>query len=92
MVMQKSITKSGENTMNKEKLNKIFCDVFNDENIIITDDTTAEDIEDWDSLSNITLIAEIEDAFNIEFSMQELMNIKNVGAMINIINKKVQNE
>ena len=78
--------------MNKEKLNKIFCDVFDDENIIITHDTTADDIEGWDSLSNITLIAEIEDAFGIEFSMQELMDIKNVGVMIDTMNRKVQNE
>ena len=78
--------------MNKEKLNKIFCDVFDDNSIIITDDTTADDIEDWDSLSNITLIAEIEDAFGIEFTMQELMDIKNVGVLIKIINRKVQSE
>lgn len=67
-----------------EKLNEVFSDVF-DEEITVTPQTTASDIEDWDSLTHITLISEVEDAFGMKFSMKEVMGMKNVGEMIDII-------
>ena len=67
-----------------EKLNGVFSDVF-DEEIVVTPQTTASDIEDWDSLTHITLISEVEDAFNVKFSMKEVMGMQNVGEMIDII-------
>lgn len=70
-----------------EKLNEIFSDVF-DEEIVVTEDTTANDIEDWDSLTHITLMAEVEDAFRIKFSMKEILEMKNVGEMAEIIGKR----
>ena len=69
-----------------EKLNEVFSDVF-DEDITVTADTTAADIEDWDSLTHITLISEVEDTFDIKFSMKEVLNMKNVGEMVDIIAK-----
>lgn len=71
-----------------EKLNGVFSDVF-DEKIIVTPQTTASDIEDWDSLTHITLISEVEDAFNVKFSMKEVMGMQNVGEMIDIIQKRI---
>lgn len=68
-----------------EKVNAIFCDVFDDERIVITDETTASDIEDWDSLTHITLISEIEDAFEIKFTMKNVISMKNVGEMLDIL-------
>jgi len=65
----------------------IFRDVFDDESLVITDDTTAADIEDWDSLTHITLVNEIEDAFNYKFSMKEVLGMKNVGEMLDILEK-----
>lgn len=69
-----------------EKLNEIFSDVF-DEDITVTAQTTASDIEDWDSLTHITLISEVEDAFGIKFAMKDVLGMKNVGDMVEIIRK-----
>ena len=69
-----------------EKLNEVFSDVF-DEEIVVTAETTSADITDWDSLTHITLISEVEDAFDIKFSMKEVMGMANVGEMADIIEK-----
>ncbi|MBO5526192.1 MAG: acyl carrier protein [Clostridia bacterium] len=68
-----------------ERLNEIFRDVFDDENITVTEETTSSDIEDWDSLTHITLISEIEDEFDMKFAMKEVVGMKNVGEMVDII-------
>jgi acyl carrier protein len=67
-----------------EKLNAVFSDVF-DEDIRVTGETTAADIEDWDSLTHITLISEVEDAFDIKLSMKDVLGMQNVGEMVDII-------
>ncbi len=71
-----------------KRLNEVFRDVFDDEAIAITGKTTAEDIEDWDSLTHINLIVAIEKEFNIKFSMGETQKMKNIGEMVNIILKR----
>jgi acyl carrier protein len=68
-----------------ERLNDIFLDVFDDDSISVTTNTTAADIEDWDSLSHITLMAAVEDEFRMKFSMKEVVEMKNVGEMVTII-------
>ncbi len=67
------------------KVTEIFHDVFDDESIILTEETTAADIEDWDSLTHITLVSEIEDAFDMKFSMKDVLGMKNVGEMLDIL-------
>lgn len=71
--------------MNKEeiftKLNSIFRDIFDDDTIVLSEGTTAADIEDWDSLTHISLIAAIEDDFGIRFDMKDVLKMKNVGEM-----------
>ena len=69
-----------------EKLNEVFSDVF-DEDITVTAETTSADIEDWDSLTHITLISEVEDTFGVKFSMKDVLGMKNVGEMADIIAK-----
>lgn len=69
-----------------EKLDEIFSDVF-DEPICVCEETTSADIDDWDSLTHITLIAEVEGAFGMKFSMKEVLEMKNVGEMADIIEK-----
>lgn len=71
-----------------QKLNEIFSDVF-DEEIVVTDETTSADIEDWDSLTHITLIAEVESVFSIKFSMKAVLDMKNVGEMADLIEKSL---
>jgi acyl carrier protein len=68
-----------------ERLNEVFQDVFDDDSLIVNENTTASDIEDWDSLSHITLVAAVEDEFRMKFSMKEVVEMKNVGEMVAII-------
>ncbi len=67
-----------------DKLNEIFSFVL-DSDVSLTPATTAADVDGWDSLSHITLIGEIEDAFGFSFLMKEVVGMKNVGEMIDII-------
>ncbi len=72
-----------------EELTKIFWDVFDDEDIELTDATTADDIEDWDSLEQINLIVACEKKFSVKFDMAEIQKLKNVGEMVDTILAKV---
>lgn len=72
-----------------ERLNEVFQDVFGDDDITVNDATTAKDIEGWDSLRHITLLAAIEDEFDIEFSMGQTVKMKNVGEMVDYIEDEV---
>ncbi len=68
-----------------ERLNTVFRDFFDDEDIELDEETTADDIDDWDSLNHITLMAAVEDEFGIRFTMGEVSGMKNVGEMAQII-------
>lgn len=68
-----------------EKLNEVFRDVFDDDSICVTDTTTSDDIEDWDSLEHINLIAAVEQEFGMKFNMGQVVTMKNVGEMADII-------
>lgn len=68
-----------------ERLNNIFREVFDDDSITVTDATTAADIDGWDSLMHITLISAVEDEFGISFNMKDVVKMKNVGDMVDII-------
>lgn len=68
-----------------ERLNEVFRDVFDDESITVNDATTSDDIEDWDSLEHINLIAAVEQEFGIKFNMGQVVTMKNVGEMADII-------
>ena len=67
------------------RLDKIFQSVFDDPSIHVTPNTTANDIEDWDSLEHITLVSVIERTFKMKFKMKEVSSMKNVGEMASII-------
>ena len=68
-----------------KRVNIIFCDIFDDDTIVVRDETTAADISDWDSLMQIELISEHELHFGLRFGMKEVLNMKNVGEMIDVI-------
>lgn len=72
----------------KAKLTEIFRDVFDDESIELSDSTTADDIDDWDSLEHITLISAVEKAFKMRFTMKEVSSMKNVGEMMTILEER----
>ncbi len=68
-----------------ERLNNVFRDVFDDDSIVVNENTTSNDIEDWDSLEHINLIVAVEQEFGMKFNMGEVTTMKNVGDMVNII-------
>ena len=70
-------------------LNEVFQDVFDDESITVNEETTADDIEDWDSLEHINLIAAVEQEFGMKFTMGQVVTMKNVGEMADIIMSQI---
>ncbi|MCR5730737.1 MAG: acyl carrier protein [Ruminococcus sp.] len=72
-----------------DKLNRVFQDVFDNETLELEDNTTADDIEDWDSLTHIDLVVAVEKEFGIKFSMGEVRKLQNVGEMVDIILKRI---
>lgn len=78
--------------MRKEVMDKviaIFRDVFDDDNLIVTDATNSDDIEDWDSLEHIALIVSMEKEFNLKFDIKEVNKLENVGQMVDLIVSKL---
>lgn len=72
-----------------KNLNEVFQDVFDDETITVNDATTADDIEDWDSLEHINLVVAVENKFGVHFNMGQVNKMKNVGEMVDIILQQV---
>ena len=70
-------------------LNDIFRTVFDDPNITVLPEMTANDVEGWDSLSHLNLILAIEERFNIQFTQKELRSHKKVGDLIQSIESKI---
>ena len=69
-----------------EKLNEVFEDVLDlDETPNLTDETSANDIEEWDSLSHVQLVVAVEKAFKVKFTSAEIMKWQNVGQMVDSI-------
>ena len=73
-----------------ERLNEVFQDVFDEEDLTVTDTTTAKDVVGWDSLEHINLINAIEQEFGMKFSMGQVVAMKNVGEMADIILQPVE--
>ncbi|MCR5398875.1 MAG: acyl carrier protein [Lachnospiraceae bacterium] len=72
-----------------EKLNEIFRDIFDDESIEVSPQTNSDDIEDWDSLEHINLVAAVEKEFGIKFNIAQVTGMKDVGEMVGIILEKI---
>jgi acyl carrier protein len=74
------------------RLTGIMRDVFDDDTLVATPEMTAHDVKDWDSVSHITLVAAVEEAFHMRFKTAELEKIKNVGQMVEQIEKKTSGQ
>ncbi len=72
-----------------ERLADVFREVFDDDTIEIDEYTTADDIDDWDSLEHINLIAAVEAEFDMKFRMGEVSTMKDVGEMVEIIASRI---
>lgn len=68
-----------------KRLTNVFREVFDDDTIELTDETTSDDIEDWDSFEHINLIVAVESEFNFKIPMGKVVTMKNVGKMVDII-------
>lgn len=71
------------------KVTEVIREVFDDDNIVVTDNTVAADVSGWDSLMHVTFIGTIEDEFDVRFSMKDVVEIKNVGHMVDLIMEQV---
>lgn len=71
-----------------DKLQDVFRNVFDDDSLEITPETTAQDIEAWDSVQHVTLMLEVEDAFKVRLSTSEMAYLKNVGDLVNLLDTK----
>ena len=69
----------------RKRLNSVFQDVFDDETMQINEETTADDIEEWDSLLHITLVLSVEKEFGVELNAAEVGKLSNVGSMIDLL-------
>ncbi len=72
-----------------EMLEPVFREVFDDKTISLNRATTANDLDDWDSLTHMNLVIALELRFKIKFALGELQLLKNVGDMLDMINKKL---
>lgn len=70
------------------QLQEVFRNIFDDDALTIMRETTALDIEAWDSVQNVTLMLEVETEFGIRFSTSEMAYLKNVGDLVDLIEKK----
>jgi acyl carrier protein len=70
------------------RINEVFQDVFNDDELVISRDTSAKDIAEWDSVMHVSLIIKIEKAFRVRFSSAEVANLQNVGELLDLVEAK----
>ena len=68
-----------------EEVRKIFRDNFDDEELVIVDETNSKDIEDWDSIEHINLVIAMEKRFGLKFDIREVGKLANVGEMVDLI-------
>ena len=73
-----------------ERLQRIFREIFRNDDLILKDDMTADDIEGWDSLQHINLIIALEKEFHIKFSLPEVKSLANIGGLKKLILEKMQ--
>ena len=70
-----------------QRLNKVFCEILDDESIELHDETVAKDVDGWDSFEHINLIVGVEEEFGFKIPMGKVVTMKNVGEMVDLIMK-----
>jgi acyl carrier protein len=72
-----------------KKVNEVFIDNLDNDDIVLSENSTADDIEEWDSLTHVQLVVAVEKKLNIRFNAKEIQSWKNVGEMIDSISTKL---
>ncbi len=75
-----------------ERVNGVFRRIFKNENITVNRETTAKDITGWDSITHLHIISGMEEEFNIEITGFEVMNMENVGDLMDLLEEKLSNQ
>lgn len=73
----------------KTKLIGVLQEVFDDDNLVIEDTTTANDVEAWDSFNHVRMIVSVEEEFGVSFSAAAVAELQNVGELIDVIEKSL---
>jgi acyl carrier protein len=73
----------------QEQLTQIFREIFDDDSIVLTPETTAQDVPEWDSFNHINIIIAVESHFGIKFQTAETEELKNVGHLVDLIQQKL---
>jgi acyl carrier protein len=71
-----------------EQLNSVFQSVFDDDEIQVNEEMTADDVEDWDSLTHINLICAVEEKFSVNFTTREIASLSKVGDLMRMLKEK----
>ena len=71
-----------------DRLSKVFCEVFDDTELRISETTRGDDIKQWDSITHITLVLSFEDEFGLTLTVPEISDLDNVGAFIDIVEQR----
>jgi acyl carrier protein len=74
----------------QDQLTHIFRQIFDDPTIVLTPETTSNDIAEWDSFNHINIIVAVEEHFGIKFQTAETEELKNVGHLIELIEAKLE--
>ncbi|MEP1488269.1 MAG: acyl carrier protein [Algibacter sp.] len=72
-----------------QKVNEAFITILEHNNFELDESTTADDVDGWESITHMLIINEIEKVFNIKFKLMDLMNMNNVGDLINSVDKEL---
>ena len=68
---------------------EILRDIFDDEELVVTEETCSDDVEDWDSLEQINILVAIQERFGIQFSLDDVKGLENVGDTLDLIERKL---
>ena len=71
------------------RINEVFQEVFDDDELTVDRVTTADDVEGWDSLMHVTLLVNMEKAFGVRFTSSEVASLKNVGELVDLIDHRL---
>lgn len=78
-----------ERTAIIEKLTAVFHEVFNDNNIVLNDEMTSKDVENWDSITHMLMVAMVEKTFSIKMKLRDINKVNTVGNLIDLIHEKI---